>query len=662
MATSGHEKEKEIFTCCICLEQLKSPSSLPCLHTFCFQCISEYILSTERRSGHKLLNYTCPVCRITVTPSNVETDTTQWIKSLQRNLTISPLIETTKEPQNQECHICKRKKKHISATKWCRDCTEAYCDDCCDTHSFITSLTNHKVVDIKSIQTNEEEIDLFKISDSCPVHSSKVIEAYCFDHLQLCCVLCVTYQHRQCKDVQAIEDLTSKKDDSCSFESNLTEIQSGTEKLLQAQKDEKITLKKSFSSIESIVIDSVNSAKSQLDSLLISFSKELKMMEEKHQDKIDSKLDIFEKLLNDIIELLRITTYIRAYGSKTHFFIHLQKSKTELISEIEKSVKLLFEIRVVKTTVDIENALHRIMKLEQVGKVLITEGKKEFVAEYIGILRDQSHLHASTVFPYLHLIKRKLVHVLSEYDLFGGVCISDQTIALCCRSKSSSGSQPYHLIIVDASTGKVINECKIPDGTKGLTYDTLNTTLYISSSSTIYSVRCDQQIMQPRYIKHTGTQYYGGICMKDNYLYVNVGTEIKKMNLNQNNGLQAAFSINSSNKNPSGFNALTIDYKNGRLIHASENGNVVSTSLDGKEIFSHYMTGTTSVVVNSNGFIFAGYKHGYVRLILEDGEQDRTLLGKCDKIKELRDIWLNKSENTLFICGNEYVELYDVTY
>ncbi|CAC5397884.1 unnamed protein product [Mytilus coruscus] len=342
----------------------------------------------------------------------------------------------------------------------------------------------------------------YRFTDTSPVHSSKVIEAYCFDHLQLCCVLCVTYQHRQCKDVQAIEDITRKKDDSCSFESNLTEIQSSTEKLLQTQKDEKTTLKKSFSSIESIVIDSVNSAKSQLD---------------------------------------------------------------------------------------------------------------------------------------------------------------NQTIALCCRFKSSSGSPPYHLIIVDASTGTVINECKIPDGTKGLTYDTLNKTLYISSSY-IYSARCDQQIMQARHITHNGTQYYRGICMKDNYLYVNVGTEIKKMNLNQNNGLQAAFSINSSNKNPSGFNALTIDYKNGRLIHASENSNVASTSLDEKEIFSDYMTGTTSVVVNSNGFIFAGHKLGYVRLISEDGKQETTLLGKCDKIKELRDIWLDKSENTLFICGNEYVELYDVTY
>ncbi|CAG2252845.1 unnamed protein product [Mytilus edulis] len=544
-------------------------------------------------------------------------------------------METTKETQNQECNICKRKKKHISATKWCRDCTEAYCDDCCDTHSFITSLTNHKVVNIKSIQTNEDEIDLCKISDACPVHSSKVIEAYCFDHLQFCCVLCVTYQHRQCKDVQAIEDITSKKDDSCSFESSLTEIQSGTEKLLQAQKNEKITLRKSFSNTESIVIDSVNSAKRQLDSLLMSFSKELKMMEEKYQGDIDSKLDIFEKLLNIIIELL----------------------------QIEKSVELLCKTSVVKTAVDIEKALHRLMEVKQVGEVLITEEKKEFVTEYIGILIYQSLLHTSTVFPYLKLIKRKLVHELSGYDIFGGLCISDQTIALCCKSTSSPGSPPCNLILVDSSTGKVTNQCYISDDPKGLAYDTLNDTLYISSSAGyIYRLECDQPIMQPRQITHTSTQYYGGICLKDNFLYANVGTEIKKMNLNQNNELKTIFSISNSKSNaPSGFNALTIDYKNDRLIHASENSNVKCTSLDGKEIFSSYRTGITSLVFNSNGFVYTGKKRV---CICDNGrwETAKSVLNKCDKIKDLRDIWFDKSENTLFICGNEYVELYDVAY
>ncbi|CAG2252839.1 unnamed protein product [Mytilus edulis] len=216
-------------------------------------------------------------------------------------------METTKESQTQDCHICNRKQKCIPATKWCRDCSEAFCDNCCEIHSLIKSSMRHKVVGIASIQTNECGIDLSEISDACPIHSSKVVEAYCFDHKQLCCIMCVTVQHRKCEDVQAIEDITRKQDDEDSFRANLTNIQAATEKLLQEQKDEKDIFNKSLSTIKCTVIDSVDSAKSKLDSLLVVFLK-LKIIEDKTQDDLDSKLVLTEKLLNRIKDFVSTIT------------------------------------------------------------------------------------------------------------------------------------------------------------------------------------------------------------------------------------------------------------------------------------------------------------------------------------------------------------------
>lgn len=300
------------------------------------------------------------------------------------------------------------------------------------------------------------------------------------------------------------------------------------------------------------------------------------------------------------------------------------------------------------STFDIENVLNGLLELEKLGDILITEKRKEFVTEYIGIFKDRSYLHDSTVFPYLRLIKRKTIPVLSGYDLFGWECTSDQTIALCCKFKGRT-----KLIIVDAATGKVINECDFPNDCKRFTYDLLKKTFYVSCNY-IYSVRFDERFGQPKSLKNTRTDYSCGICIKDNYLYANIGTGNKKMNLYSDEGLQAAFSTNRSYGYTGELYALMIDYKNGRLIRASEHSYVASTSLEGKEIFSTHLLGITSVVVNSKGFIFAGNKNGYVYLIPEDGKEHRTLLNKCDKIKDLRDIWSDKSENTLFICGNGY--------
>lgn len=84
-----------------------------------------------------------------------------------------------------------------------------------------------------------------------------------------------------------------------------------------------------------------------------------------------------------------------------------------------------------------------------------------------------------------------------------------------------------------------------------------------------------------------------------------------------------------------------------------------------KKIYSYKddeMKKVTSVTVNSRGLIFAGDETGMVHLISEDGKHRRTILDKCEKIGRLCDIWLDKSETTLFACGDQFVELYDIKY
>ncbi|XP_071173695.1 uncharacterized protein [Mytilus edulis] len=560
-------------------------------------------------------------------------------------------METTKEPQPQECHICKRKQKCVSATKWCRDCSEAFCDNCCEVHSLIKSLMRHKVVEIASIPTNECGIDLSTISDACPVHSSKVVEAYCFDHQQLCCVLCVTLKHRKCEDVQAIEDITSKTDDKNSFEANLTKIQAATENLLQEQKDEKAILNKSLSTIESTVIDSVNAAKSKLDSLLVVFLKEFKIIEDKTQGDLDSKLNLVEKLLNRIKDFVRITTFIRSYGSKTQLFIHLEKSEKEFNSEIENAVALLRQVGGVEASFLIENSLQNLMEMQNLGEIHVKEKCSKSVTEYEGILSDNMSLPAGKMFDSIQLIKRKFVQNSGFWN--GGMCISDQIMVLGSSSR---------LIVTDILTGKIKTEFALPQDAKRIAYATENQTLYISCySNYFYSVKFDQSFGQKTELKNA-SPYNGGVNIHQHNLYMVVGKEIMKMNLNQGSGLKAAFPTDTDCTN---LNGLTIDHKKDRLIHTTKDFAVVCTSLDGKPIFSFKddaMKTVTSLTINSIGLIFAGDETGIVHLISTDGKQRRTLLDKCENITKLCDIWLDKSEKTLFICGNEFVEIYDIKY
>ena len=72
--------EKEL-TCSICSELFEELKTLPCLHTFCKECMQACLDTTERVMGHK----TCPLCRLPL-PNN-------GIASIPTNFATNRLIE-----------------------------------------------------------------------------------------------------------------------------------------------------------------------------------------------------------------------------------------------------------------------------------------------------------------------------------------------------------------------------------------------------------------------------------------------------------------------------------------------------------------------------------------------------------------------------------------
>ncbi|CAG2252419.1 unnamed protein product [Mytilus edulis] len=150
---------------------------------------------------------------------------------------------------NQECHLCKRRNKIAEATQWCRDCAEALCDEFLQLHGFMKLFADHKVVQIDETNFPSiiEEPDLSMISDSCPVHTSKVLEAFCFDHQQLCCLLCITLHHIKCEHVQVIEEMQNLKNVKMSMLlSEVNAIKVKVENAMKEKNSEKDKLDISF--------------------------------------------------------------------------------------------------------------------------------------------------------------------------------------------------------------------------------------------------------------------------------------------------------------------------------------------------------------------------------------------------------------------------------
>ncbi|XP_076434681.1 uncharacterized protein LOC143274683 [Babylonia areolata] len=85
--------QDEFLTCNICFEAYTRPKQLPCLHTFCLDCLSRYITQTVGHSG--VLSVPCPICRRPCKPPDPDPrKLNQWADQFPDNFFVASLRET----------------------------------------------------------------------------------------------------------------------------------------------------------------------------------------------------------------------------------------------------------------------------------------------------------------------------------------------------------------------------------------------------------------------------------------------------------------------------------------------------------------------------------------------------------------------------------------
>src|SRR6218665_895316 len=100
--TSATAQLNDITECCICLKTFTDPRMLPCIHTFCFQCLKEMVDKSDKNPGDAM---PCPVCRKELSIPN------DGIQSIQKNFFMTSMIEKGKKIKHKKkegkiCYIC----------------------------------------------------------------------------------------------------------------------------------------------------------------------------------------------------------------------------------------------------------------------------------------------------------------------------------------------------------------------------------------------------------------------------------------------------------------------------------------------------------------------------------------------------------------------------
>ena len=191
----------DVTDCPFCLHTMTNPKMLPCLHTFCLECII--------MSGTEVGKPTCPVCRSPFTV--VKGD----YSHLPHNSFVEKLIKAKKSIKDEcverkSCDVCLAKDKStepITAEMYCTECLEYMCDPCSITHKSMKMTKSHRLRPAAECLNLKEHFELS--ASYCERHPQQEIVKYCTACYSMHCVICHEQNHQshKCFDIAEVADV-----------------------------------------------------------------------------------------------------------------------------------------------------------------------------------------------------------------------------------------------------------------------------------------------------------------------------------------------------------------------------------------------------------------------------------------------------------------------
>ena len=118
-------EEASLLECGICLEQYKDPRALPCLHSFCLECLKKHVSASKDADG----SFSCPKCRdhCTVPGGDLERFPKNFFLNSLKDVPASRIqqLESATSP-SMPCDIHKKKTSNM----YCMTCAVPGCADC----------------------------------------------------------------------------------------------------------------------------------------------------------------------------------------------------------------------------------------------------------------------------------------------------------------------------------------------------------------------------------------------------------------------------------------------------------------------------------------------------------------------------------------------------
>ncbi|XP_068676070.1 E3 ubiquitin-protein ligase TRIM71-like [Montipora foliosa] len=180
------KKEAE---CPLCIETVKNPKTLPCLHSFCLECLDRHANFARRQLKATIK---CPVCQTSF--QIPETDTFENLpSSFHLNRLVDVLALEDGSVQSQRCSSCD---ENNTATCYCFVCQDFLCPSCFEAHQRLKASRGHRNVLMDKLQAQDvQELIHRPVMCSQKYHEDQPLEFYCEDCKVLICHKCTVVSH-----------------------------------------------------------------------------------------------------------------------------------------------------------------------------------------------------------------------------------------------------------------------------------------------------------------------------------------------------------------------------------------------------------------------------------------------------------------------------------
>ncbi|XP_078614334.1 uncharacterized protein LOC144883613 [Branchiostoma floridae x Branchiostoma japonicum] len=184
---------EDFLECQICLQPYRQPKVLSCLHSFCQQCLVDFLKKQKVKT-----ELDCPTCRSkTLLPGGgvAELKDNFFVESLKDTVDVHKKL--TNEGESLVCGSCETKS---GAESFCTECGDFLCDECAAMHRRMKVTRGHQVIGVEQLKA---ESDTVKIKPrplpQCRIHTQEALKFFCVDCSEAICQVCTALSHKDHK-------------------------------------------------------------------------------------------------------------------------------------------------------------------------------------------------------------------------------------------------------------------------------------------------------------------------------------------------------------------------------------------------------------------------------------------------------------------------------